>query len=283
MKVSERGRTEIASHEGIVLSPYRDSVGVWTIGIGHTKSAGHPNPAAMPKGKEIPIREAMEIFARDLRKFEVRVDKAFKKPLRQHQYDGATSFDFNTGGIHRATWVKHFNRGDERAARASFMSWSKPKEIIPRRKKERDLFFEGKYSSNGYVPIFPANSKGRIQWGKKKLIKIDKLPQNSAPSIDPAMVDGMLERGEMGRAVDQLIMDLKELGYYVGKVDKIFGPLTEGAVKRLQKAHGLQVDGIAGPKTFEVVERLLKERKPSLARAVQAIIDFIVRLLSARR
>ncbi|MEP2947392.1 MAG: hypothetical protein ABJN11_14115 [Lentilitoribacter sp.] len=44
MKTSERGLAEIASHEGIVMSKYKDSVGVWTIGIGHTKNAGAPDP-----------------------------------------------------------------------------------------------------------------------------------------------------------------------------------------------------------------------------------------------
>jgi lysozyme len=44
MKVSTRGLAEIASHEGIVTSRYKDSVGVWTLGIGHTASAGSPDP-----------------------------------------------------------------------------------------------------------------------------------------------------------------------------------------------------------------------------------------------
>ncbi|WP_428141663.1 glycoside hydrolase family protein, partial [Bradyrhizobium sp.] len=34
----------LISHEGIVLSRYKDSVGVWTIGVGHTKAAGNPDP-----------------------------------------------------------------------------------------------------------------------------------------------------------------------------------------------------------------------------------------------
>lgn len=34
MKTSLRGAIEIASHEGIVPMPYRDSVGVWTLNAG---------------------------------------------------------------------------------------------------------------------------------------------------------------------------------------------------------------------------------------------------------
>ncbi|MGE5544925.1 MAG: peptidoglycan-binding domain-containing protein, partial [Bacillota bacterium] len=43
---------------------------------------------------------------------------------------------------------------------------------------------------------------------------------------------------------------LKELGYYSGKLDGIFGPLTQQAVMNLQKAANIRVDGIVGPETF---------------------------------
>ena len=144
---SRRGLAEIASHEAMVLSPYFDSVGVRTIGIGHTKSAGAPDPAKV-KG-ELTVDEVMDIFMRDIAKFEARVRKAFGRELPQHQFDAAVSFDFNTGAIHRATWVKEFNQGNTDKAWGSFMNWRKPSAIIPRREKERALFFKGEYSSNG--------------------------------------------------------------------------------------------------------------------------------------
>ena len=40
------------------------------------------------------------------------------------------------------------------------------------------------------------------------------------------------------------------LGYSPGPVDGRYGPLTEGAVIRFQAAHGLRVDGLAGPLTL---------------------------------
>ena len=40
MKTSDAGIFALALHEGIVPGPYRDSVGVWTYGIGHTLGAG---------------------------------------------------------------------------------------------------------------------------------------------------------------------------------------------------------------------------------------------------
>jgi lysozyme len=178
MKVSERGLAEIAAHEGIVLSRYKDSVGVWTIGIGHTKNAGAPNPATVTR--ELSLTEVMEIFARDIQKFEKRVNKAFSKPLTQSQFDAAVSFDFNTGGIHEASWVKKFNAGDTKGARKNFMLWRKPAEIIPRRQAECDLFFDGTYSGDGKATVYKATSAGSVRWSTGKRVT---LPGISAGNL----------------------------------------------------------------------------------------------------
>jgi lysozyme len=172
MKVSTRGLAEIASHEGIVTSRYKDSVGVWTLGIGHTASAGSPDPET--NKREYTIPEIMGIFARDIAKFETRVRKAFTRELSQAQFDAAVSFDFNTGGIHRASWVDHFNAGRDAQAKKAFMNWSKPREIIPRRKAERDLFFTGKYG-DGSANIYPATPSGKVMWRSGKRVDVFSL------------------------------------------------------------------------------------------------------------
>lgn len=170
MKTSERGLAEIASHEGIVMSKYKDSVGVWTIGIGHTKNAGAPDPEKLKDA--LSLDKIMRIFASDIKKFETRVLSAFTRTLTQTQFDAAVSFDFNTGGILRASWVKQFNKGEDQAARHSFMKWRKPREIIPRRQAECDLFFDGRYSGNGKVNVYRATSKGRVMWSSGKQVQL---------------------------------------------------------------------------------------------------------------
>lgn len=184
MKTSREGLIEIASHEGIVLSPYRDSVGVWTVGIGHTSSAGSPSPAS--NRREFSIAEIMEIFAKDIARFENRVNKAFTVVLRQHEFDAAVSFDFNTGGIHKASWVRHINANNRDAAKKAFMNWRKPKEIIPRRQKERDLFFSHRYAANGVANAYPASASGRVQWKKGRRVNVGRLMDDATePRREP--------------------------------------------------------------------------------------------------
>ena len=48
---------------------------------------------------------------------------------------------------------------------------------------------------------------------------------------------------------------LNERGLYAGSIDGINGPATTAAIKRLQRRAGLAVDGVAGPKTRQVLGR----------------------------
>lgn len=263
MKVSKKGLIEIAYHEGIVTSPYLDSVGVWTFGIGHTKNAGGLDPRSLPRGKEQALPMIMEIFDKDVELFTNRVLKAFKsKPLKQHMLDGAASFDFNTGGIDRASWVRHFRNGKMAAARKGFMNWRKPPEIIGRRRKERDLFFDGKYGA-GIVSVYPASTTGRVLWGKGKRIDLAKVMQGGFPvpvklaENDP-MADGLLILGERGEPIAALANELIELGFLKSQPkNKIFTKEVEVAVQNAQLRYGLKPDGIAGPKTFAAVTKAL--------------------------
>ena len=46
---------------------------------------------------------------------------------------------------------------------------------------------------------------------------------------------------------------LKAQGYYTGSLTGHFGSKTEEAVKKFQRANGLDDDGIAGPKTLPII------------------------------
>jgi Putative peptidoglycan binding domain/Resolvase, N terminal domain len=49
--------------------------------------------------------------------------------------------------------------------------------------------------------------------------------------------------------VRHLQLQLRRLGQRPGPIDGLFGPLTEGSVRRFQRQAGLRVDGVVGPKT----------------------------------
>lgn len=146
MKVSANGRKEIKLHEGEVLTAYKDVVGVWTIGVGHTAAAGSPKPVA---GMKITAAESDEILARDLATFEKAVTDAVKVPLTQNQFDALVSLAFNigAGAFSKSTLVRRLNAKDYQGAAEQFLVWNKAggkvvKGLVTRRVKERALFLK---------------------------------------------------------------------------------------------------------------------------------------------
>jgi len=63
-------------------------------------------------------------------------------------------------------------------------------------------------------------------------------------------IEVLSKLGSRGDEVRRIQTKLKQLGYYDGAVDGIFGTQTKKAVIRFQKSCGLTADGIAGPKTL---------------------------------
>lgn len=173
MKASAAGLKFIADHEGVVTRAYKDSVGVWTIGVGHTAARGHPIPKA---GMKITREAAMDIFARDIAFFERRVAEAMPG-AKQHEFDAGLSFDFNTGRIHDATWVKRWRAGDKKGAAEAFMWFRKPPEITRRRREELELLLYGKYGHGQATDRFPVD----VYQGQLKEL-----------GYDPGPIDGKL-------------------------------------------------------------------------------------------
>lgn len=63
----------------------------------------------------------------------------------------------------------------------------------------------------------------------------------------------MLRLGSRGARVRELQQLLRRAGYAI-TIDGDFGPATKTAVKAFQKANMLQVDGVVGPKTFDMLQ-----------------------------
>lgn len=178
MKTSDAGIYALALHEGIVPAPYKDSVGVWTYGIGHTAGAGAPDPSkmarGMPKDLDAALRAVFDTFRHDLPKYEAGVNRAVKVPITQAQFDALVSFHYNTGAIGKASLVKRLNAGDVAGAAAGFMAWKKPPEIIDRRKSEQALFAKGVYPT-GQVTVWQVDSNGRVIWKPIKRLNMQQV------------------------------------------------------------------------------------------------------------
>lgn len=139
MKTSSRGLAAIALREGNMLTAYRDTVGVWTIGVGHTSAAGLPY---VVKGMKITNAESLAILSRDIAAVEADVNRLVKVPLTQDQFDALVSFVFNIGStaFAKSTLLRYLNAKRYALAADQFLVWIKQKELLGRRKQERAQF-----------------------------------------------------------------------------------------------------------------------------------------------
>lgn len=119
MKTSESGIALIKRFEGLELESYLDIADVWTIGYGHTETAG-PN-------QRISEREAEDLLKRDLKPREKAVDQLTNVPLNQNEFDALVSFVYNVGidAYRGSTARKRLNKGDRLGAADALTWWNK--------------------------------------------------------------------------------------------------------------------------------------------------------------
>jgi lysozyme len=129
----------ICQMEGIRESAYRDAVGVWTIGVGHTKG--------VKRGDHITHDEAMRLLQEDIEWVERCLNREIDVPLTQSQVNALGSWVFNLGcgALHKSTLRKKILNGDTRGAADELPKWChaggrKLKGLVRRRRAERDLF-----------------------------------------------------------------------------------------------------------------------------------------------
>ncbi|WP_264309302.1 lysozyme [Pseudomonas putida] len=141
MRTSQRGLSLIKSFEGLRLQAYQDSVGVWTIGYGATRS--------MQPGMKVSMEQAERMLLNDVQRFEPEVERLITSPLSQNQWDAMISFTYNLGAanLESSTLRRLINAGNYVAAADQFPRWNKAggkvlAGLVRRRAAERDLFLE---------------------------------------------------------------------------------------------------------------------------------------------
>ncbi|WP_428031476.1 glycoside hydrolase family protein [Ancylobacter sp.] len=285
-RVDDDVALEVASHEGLVRQTYKDSKGIPTWSIGVTSVSGHDVDRYV--GKPQSLEHCLAIFAWLLEnKYAPAVRKAFGgRALTQAQFAAALSFHYNTGAIARAGWVKKWLAGDTSGARKAFMDWRKPAEIIPRREKERDLFFDGKWSNDGKITEYTRlTAKMTPDWKsgrrvdaraalKAALASAATPPASAAPrkqgwdgwvpppppkAAAPAPVPATMTEYEI-RALQQQLHDA--LYTEVGFVDGKMGTRTRAALFAFQADNGLPASGDMDAETrFYILAHGVPRRK----------------------
>jgi lysozyme len=144
--VSPAGIDFLIKEEGLILHPYKDQIGIPTIGVGCTyyedgKRVTMNDPA-------ITRDRAIALFRNLLNHYETAVWSVTRDDINQNQFDALTSLCFNIGvhGFKGSTVVKRVNKDpfDERI-RDAFLMWKnaggKPI-LLGRRKRESTLYYK---------------------------------------------------------------------------------------------------------------------------------------------
>lgn len=145
MKLSANGFKLLGELEGIVLRPYRDSVGIPTIGIGSTYY--EDGTKVKMSDKAITKERAIQLAKNVVKSFEAQVNKSILLPMAQNQFDAMVLLCYNIGesGFARSSVVRNFNAGNLQKAADSFLLWNKAggkvvRGLVNRRNIERTLF-----------------------------------------------------------------------------------------------------------------------------------------------
>ena len=128
----------ITHFEGKKNTAYRDSKGLWTIGVGHLIK---PDEQYLLHAT-LTDEQVEELFRSDLRWCDEAVSSSVRAPLNQNQYDALYSLCFNIGetNFRKSTVVKKINENDLKGAADAILMWNKPAVLQKRRERERALF-----------------------------------------------------------------------------------------------------------------------------------------------
>lgn len=230
MQTSAKGRADLKLHEGDVLKAYRCPAGIWTIGVGLTSASG---VVKVKPGMVITREESDRLLSEALRRnYGPRVAKAMPN-AKQHEFDGGVSFDFNTGAIHRASWVKAWRILDWVMVEAGLKRWTKGGgKVLPglvrRREAEYQMIRFGRYASEKQVAVRPARATA-------------------------ARITLELSNAELADVRDAF----RQLGFDPGQsTDHV----ALSAVCGFQARHDLTVDGVLGRATLSTLQRALDAR-----------------------
>jgi N-acetylmuramoyl-L-alanine amidase len=102
---------------------------------------------------------------------------------------------------------------------------------------------------------------------------------NYINSSDSDSVETLSKLGSRGDEVRRIQKKLKDLGFYSGNIDGIYGSATKKAVTDFQKSCGITADGVAGAKTLKFLG--LETSSSSSGKYSQSDIELLAKLIAA--
>ena len=142
MNISVEGTSLIKKFEGCELEAYQDSVGVWTIGYGHTKD--------VKQGDKINQDEAEHLLEEEMPEYEGYINDMVEVSLEQCQFDALVSWVYNLGpaNLSSSTLLKVLNEGEYDEVPFQIKRWNKAGgkvlEGLTRRREAEALLFQDK-------------------------------------------------------------------------------------------------------------------------------------------
>jgi len=142
MHISKEGIELIKNFEGCELKSYQDSVGVWTIGFGHTKD--------VKEGDEINQEHAEFMLTEEMPEYEGYINNMVKVPLEQNQFDALCSWVYNLGptNLKNSTLLTVLNQERYKEVPQEIKRWNKAGGVVlnglVRRREAEALLFEKK-------------------------------------------------------------------------------------------------------------------------------------------
>lgn len=138
MAIAESTLDFITKEEGSRNKAYKDSKGLWTIGVGHLIKPDEQHLISATLTDD----QVKDLLKSDLKWCSEAVESSVKVPLSQPQFDALYSLCFNIGetAFRKSTVVRKLNENDIKGAADAILMWNKPAVLEKRRKRERELF-----------------------------------------------------------------------------------------------------------------------------------------------
>lgn len=190
----------IVKYEGLRLTAYQDTGGVWTIGVGHTSDEYFK----VFKGETITKDKAYDLLNYDLKQAEACVTSSVKVTLNANQRGALTSFVFNIGNkaFEGSTLLRKLNAGDYSAVPSELDKWVNDNGrrlagLVARRKAEGDLWNTPVQATDAsqkpvdvpLVPDVPVTEKPTVQ---PPLPDVEPIPEQPKTSIIQIILDFIL-------------------------------------------------------------------------------------------